>query len=111
MALLRRVSREGRRAVLLSTHDLDLALRASDRLWLLPPGGPLRAGAPEDLALGGALGAVFDQGDVAFDPAAGEFRVHGHPRAHTPFGTAENQSSLSVVASLLLVGRDVVRVV
>ncbi|MEO6096302.1 MAG: hypothetical protein ABIW76_11595, partial [Fibrobacteria bacterium] len=27
----------------------------------------------------GALGSVFDQGDVAFDQATGQFRIHGHP--------------------------------
>ncbi|HLP40487.1 MAG TPA: ABC transporter ATP-binding protein [Fibrobacteria bacterium] len=81
MRLLRRLARESGRAVLLSTHDLDLALRAADRLWLLPPGGPLRAGLPEDLALGGDVGEVFDQGDVVFDRDTGEFRVHGHPVA------------------------------
>lgn len=81
MRLLRRISREQGKAVLLSTHDLDLALRAADRLWLLSPGGVLRAGVPEDLALEGAVGEVFDQGDVVFEPRTGEFKVHGHPRA------------------------------
>jgi iron complex transport system ATP-binding protein len=74
---LRRLARDRGRAILLSTHDLDLALRASDRLWLLPPGGPLKTGLPEELVLRGEFGAVFDQGDVAFDVAAGEFRIHG----------------------------------
>ena len=81
MRVLRRLSRESGRAVLLSTHDLDLALRAADRLWLMSPGGSLRAGMPEDLALAGAVGDVFDSGDVAFDRTTGEFKVHGHPRA------------------------------
>jgi iron complex transport system ATP-binding protein len=79
--LARGPGRRQGRAVILSTHDLDLALRAADRLWLMAPGGALIAGAPEDLALSGALGKVFDQGDVAFDAATGEFRVHGHPKA------------------------------
>ncbi len=81
MRLLRRLARERGRAVLLSTHDLDLALRVADKLWLLSPGGALRCGVPEDLALSGAVGAVFDQGDVSFDRGTGEFRIHGHPRA------------------------------
>jgi iron complex transport system ATP-binding protein len=51
MGILRRLARESGRAVLLSTHDLDLALRGADRLWLLPPGGPIRAGMPEELVL------------------------------------------------------------
>jgi iron complex transport system ATP-binding protein len=79
MRLLRALARDRGRAVLMSTHDLDLAMRAADRLWLVPPGGPVRTGLPEDLALSGALGDVFDQGDVAFDSATGQFRIHGHP--------------------------------
>ncbi|MDB5048389.1 MAG: transporter related [Fibrobacteres bacterium] len=79
MRSLRNLARQRGRAVLLSTHDLDLAMRAADRLWLLPPGGPVQTGLPEDLALRGAVGSVFDQGDVAFDPSTGQFRIHGHP--------------------------------
>jgi iron complex transport system ATP-binding protein len=78
---LRRLARERGRAVLLSTHDLDLAIRAADRLWLLPAGGPLISGVPEDLVLRGDFAAVFDQGDVSFDRGNGQFRVHDHPFA------------------------------
>lgn len=79
MRVLRALARGRGRAVLLSTHDLDLAMRAADRLWLVSPSGALLTGLPEDLALAGSIGAVFDQGDVAFDPALGQFRIHGHP--------------------------------
>ena len=84
MRTLRALAQDRGRAVLLSTHDLDLALRAADRLWLISAGGVLRSGLPEDLALAGAIGSAFDQGDVAFDKATGQFRIHGHPerRAH-----------------------------
>jgi iron complex transport system ATP-binding protein len=77
MRALRRLARERGRAVLLSTHDLDLALRAADRLWLVSAAGRFAAGLPEELALSGAVGAAFDQGDVGFDRATGEFRIHG----------------------------------
>jgi iron complex transport system ATP-binding protein len=82
MRSLRRLAHEQGRAVLLSTHDLDLAMRAADKLWLLPVGGPVQSGLPEDLALSGAISKVFDQGDVAFDLTSGHFRVHGHPRRY-----------------------------
>ena len=59
MALLRRLSREKNLAVLLSTHDLDLALRQADRLWLLGADGTLRQGEPEALARSGALAETF----------------------------------------------------
>ncbi|MGH9159084.1 MAG: ABC transporter ATP-binding protein, partial [Vicinamibacteraceae bacterium] len=62
-------------AMLLSTHDLDLALRSSDRIWLLPKHGPLSVGAPEDLVLSGAFEAAFAGEGVQFEPALGSFRV------------------------------------
>ncbi|MEM7417499.1 MAG: ABC transporter ATP-binding protein [Gemmatimonadota bacterium] len=78
MRLLRRLARETGRAILISTHDLELALRAADRVWLLPKGGSLQAGAPEDLVLSGAFEAAFHSEGVDFDPTRGAFQVHRH---------------------------------
>ncbi len=80
MILLKRLSRESGRAVLLSTHDLDLALRSADRLWLLPPGGPLREGIPEDLVLDDAFSATFSDAAIAFDKRSGAFVVNGRKK-------------------------------
>ncbi|MCC7494144.1 MAG: ABC transporter ATP-binding protein [Fimbriimonadaceae bacterium] len=73
--LLRDLAQSGGRAVILSTHDLDLALRAADRLWLLRPGQPLQAGAPEDLVLAGAVAATFEQPGLLFHPETGAFEA------------------------------------
>ena len=78
MRLLRRVVRETGRAVLLSTHDLELALQVADRVWLLSKGGLLATGAPEDLVLSGAFEEAFASEGVDFDRARGTFRVHRH---------------------------------
>lgn len=77
MQLLRQLARETGRAILLSTHDLDLALRNADRLWLLSEGA-IQAGAPEDLVLDGAFEAAFASEGVVFDRATGAFTV-GQP--------------------------------
>lgn len=74
MTMLRRLARETGRAILLSTHDLDLALRNADRIWLLPKGGNLHVGAPEDLVLSGAFEAAFKGEGVQFDAYTGSFR-------------------------------------
>jgi len=71
--LLRRLARERDLAVLLSTHDLELALRVADHVWLLRPDGTLATGTPEELALSGLIGETFDRGDLRFDPATGVF--------------------------------------
>lgn len=75
MHLLRSLAHEGRRAILLSTHDLDLALRCADRLWLLAPGGPLVQGVPEDLVLTDAFARTFADAGVLFDKGSGAFTL------------------------------------
>ncbi len=75
MRALRAQARQEGRAVLLSTHDLDLALRSADRIWLMPADGGLQAGAPEDLVLSGAFEAAFRRNGVIFDPATGSFAI------------------------------------
>jgi iron complex transport system ATP-binding protein len=78
MRLLRDCARDLERAVLLSTHDLDLALRTADRLWLFSENGELFDGAPEDLILSGAFAKIFlDAGisGVEFDATSGTFQL------------------------------------
>jgi iron complex transport system ATP-binding protein len=75
MDLLRRLTRETVRSILLSTHDLELALRVSDRIFLLSTGGRLTAGAPEDLVLGGSMEEVFQNEGLVFDRERGSFVI------------------------------------
>lgn len=74
--LLRRLARQTHLAVLLTTHDLDLAIRSADTLWLVGPGDArqVRVGAPEDLVLAGAVGRAFPSEEVTYDLADGTFR-------------------------------------
>ena len=67
-------------SILLSTHDLDQALRTADRLWLLSADGELYDGAPEDLILNGAFERVFSAEGVTFDRAHGSFHTRGERR-------------------------------
>ncbi|MGQ0604141.1 MAG: ATP-binding cassette domain-containing protein, partial [Anaerolineales bacterium] len=76
--LLATLARERQYAILLSTHDLDLALRVADRLWLMAAGGEVVTGLPEELALNGALAATFRSEGVEFDSMAGAFQVVRH---------------------------------
>jgi len=87
MRLLHRLARELDKGILLSTHELDLALQVADEVWLLEAAGafmtgpersgtvPLHKGTPEDLILEGIFEAVFAREDVVFDRAAGVFRI------------------------------------
>jgi iron complex transport system ATP-binding protein len=61
------------KAVLTSTHDLDLALRHADRIWLMDDEGQIIQGAPEDLVLNGSFAQTFNRSGVSFDAQSGTF--------------------------------------
>ncbi|WP_420643406.1 ABC transporter ATP-binding protein [Candidatus Leptofilum sp.] len=75
MHILRQLARDSHRAILLSTHDLDLALRNADKIWLLPKGGSLQVGTPEELVLNGSFEAAFQADGVQFDRQSGSFKM------------------------------------
>ena len=71
MRVLRALTRQTGRAILLSTHDLDLALRSADRLCCCRTGAPRgRAGRP---GAERALEATFKSEGIAFDRQTGTF--------------------------------------
>jgi iron complex transport system ATP-binding protein len=75
MGLLRRLTRDGPLAVIVSTHDLELALRTADVVWLVMPGGELMIGAPEDVVMAGAFAEAFEGRQIRFDPGQRSFRL------------------------------------
>lgn len=75
MGLLRQLTREGPLAVVVSTHDLELALRTADLIWLIMPGGEMATGAPEDLILAGTIGQAFEGRQIRFHPDERSFRL------------------------------------
>ena len=72
MQLLKHLARSTERAILVSTHDLELALRSCDRLWLMSE-GCIETGAPEDLVLDGSLSEAFHTDGISFDRSSGTF--------------------------------------
>ncbi len=58
--------------IVLSTHDLNIALREVDKLWIMIPGGNLE-GCPEDAVLRGWLEKLFNNQHIGFDPESGEY--------------------------------------
>lgn len=76
MRLLHQLARDTQKSILLSTHELDLALQTADELWLLHADGTLRSGLPEDLVLNGAFEATFARSGFPFDRSTGTFIIH-----------------------------------
>lgn len=80
VSTLRRIAHEAGVSIILSSHDLELSLNAADRLWLLPGEGRFVDGAPEDVALAGALGEAFDQDNLVFSLTTGRFEARALSR-------------------------------
>jgi cobalamin transport system ATP-binding protein len=75
MGLLRRLAREEQLAIVVSTHDLELALRMADTIWLVSPGNKLRTGTPEDVILEGHVTEAFRAESIRFHPEERAFRL------------------------------------
>ncbi|MBL7857966.1 MAG: ABC transporter ATP-binding protein [Cyclobacteriaceae bacterium] len=76
MNLLRNLSRSTKKAILIATHELDLALQTADRIWLADRKKNIQTGIPEDLVLDGSFDEIFQL--KGFDLKTG--RMH-----HTPY--------------------------
>ncbi len=70
--LLQVLASEKGKTVILSSHDLNIALREVDKLWIITPEGNYE-GAPEDAVLQGWLNQLFRNEHVGFDESEGEF--------------------------------------
>lgn len=66
LQMLRRLAHEQHKSILLSTHDVELALQLSDRLWLMEE-NHLSIGTPRELAADGSLSRFINQDGIRFN--------------------------------------------
>ncbi len=57
--IMHKLSREKRKTILFSSHDLDLLLRHADVMWVVAPQQPLRQGTPKELVEQGVIDEYF----------------------------------------------------
>ncbi len=74
MHILRKLVKECNLTLLISTHDLQLALQYSDELWLMNRVSGVKKGLPEDLLLDGSIAEVFGNEELGFDSESGHFK-------------------------------------
>jgi len=99
MTLLRRLAVEQQKAILLSTHDLDLAIRTCDCLWLQEKGCPMLCGTPEDLILQGDFEAFFSKDGFGFDQSTGKLIAE---KPLTPIGVEGDSVTARWVGNALI---------
>ena len=76
MLLLHRLAHTTGKAILLSTHELDMALQAADRIWLIGEGQSVQCGIPEDLVLNGSFNRTFQSDNYVFNTTNGNFSMN-----------------------------------
>jgi iron complex transport system ATP-binding protein len=76
MLLLHKLAHKTQKAILLSTHELDLALQAADRIWLISTDYGVESGVPEDLVFNGSFNRVFESKSYFFNAANGNFSMN-----------------------------------
>jgi iron complex transport system ATP-binding protein len=77
--LLHRLSINNNKTIIYSTHDLQMAISQSDKIWLILDDN-LIEGAPEDLMLSGAFDHLFNSSSVQFNSSDGLFSFRGDAR-------------------------------
>ncbi len=85
MNLLRRLAHNSNKAILVSTHELDLALQTADFIWLAGQDKKIITGIPEDLVLDGSFDFIFQfkgfdlkTGKVQHEPYRGlDIKIEG----------------------------------
>lgn len=75
MQILLDLTKTADKAVVLSTHDVELALQVADRIWLMDKGKDIVSGCPEDLVLNNELNRFFEKQNIFFDTSSGTFRL------------------------------------
>jgi iron complex transport system ATP-binding protein len=73
--LLVELSRKELKTIVLSSHDLNIALTEVDKVWLMSR-NQIMEGAPEDLILHNQLNPFMGTGNVFFDNVDGTFKVN-----------------------------------
>lgn len=91
LSLLHKLSRETGKAILLSTHELNLALQLADSVWLLDDAHRLEIGLPEELVLSGALKAAFARPGFELDLLTGTLQLPLNEQGNAVFVIGEGE--------------------
>jgi iron complex transport system ATP-binding protein len=74
MELLREIAVEEHKSILVSSHDIELAIQYADRLIIITEQGRIFDGFTEDMIAAGVFENIFQE-KLSFDISAGKFRT------------------------------------
>ncbi len=73
LSLLKTLAKEEQKSIILTTHDLELALKLADAVWLIHDKN-LQSGSPEQMVQSGLINKAFDSKTITFDQNSTSFR-------------------------------------
>jgi iron complex transport system ATP-binding protein len=115
MELLRDIAAQKGKAVLVVSHDLDIAVETADRFWLLNCGTPLISGKPEDLIISGKINQLLPGEKYRFSVERGKleseirdlkFEIEGPQELVFWVEKALMKAGIAKVKSTILVEKD-----
>lgn len=75
--MLRKLAHLTQKAMIVSTHELSLALQVADEIWVIDQGKLIQA-LPEELVINGVFGKIFSREEIIFDNTKGTFDFQHH---------------------------------
>jgi len=108
MLLLHKLAHTTQKAILLSTHELDLALQAADRIWLISTDHGVECGVPEDMVFNGSFNRAFQSKSYFFNAANGNFSMN-YPMTNKVWVTGDKTRMYWTLRALARAGYMVVQ--
>lgn len=115
MHLLHDISRKQQKAILVVTHDLEIALETADKFWLLNCGSPMISGLPEDLVISGEINQLLpgkefrfsiDRGRIEQTISELKFNISGPPELVQWVRKALQKAGVSGLDAMVKVNND-----
>ncbi|MDD3907916.1 MAG: ABC transporter ATP-binding protein [Bacteroidales bacterium] len=75
MLLLKKLASARQKIILISTHEIDLALKLSDQIWLMSPGKHMETGTPAELMKNQCIQSVFHSESFGFESETGHIII------------------------------------
>ncbi len=75
LLLLKKLSRITGKGIIIATHELDLAMKIGDIIWLARCNEPVISGMPEELAMAGVFQQIYSGRDYQIDQNSGQVQL------------------------------------
>jgi len=108
MLLLHKLAHKTQKAILLSTHELDLALQAADKIWLISAERGVECGVPEDMVFNGSFNQAFQSKSYVFNAANGNFSMN-YPMTKSVWVSGDKTRMYWTLRALARAGYEVVQ--